>query len=74
MCKASWLSRDFGDDGSRGDLVERHAEPVVQDEGHPLSWSQRVRYEQQGQAHCVGDHGFVLGICFVGGLQERDPS
>ena len=45
----------------RRDLLERHPEHVVQDEGEPLRRRQRVEHDEQREADRVGEQRLVLG-------------
>ena len=57
------------DDG--GDLVERHAEDVVEDEGQPLRRRQRLEHDEQRQPDRVGDERLVLGVDAVRAVDDR---
>ncbi|GMA25829.1 hypothetical protein GCM10025864_35880 [Luteimicrobium album] len=56
-----------------GDLVERVAEHVVEDEGGPLRGSQRVEHELHRAAHLVGEQRVGLGVDGHG-LGDRLPT
>ena len=48
------------DDGT--DLVERHAEQIMQDECKAFGGRQRVEHDQQRDADRVGEHRFAFGV------------
>ena len=46
----------------RRDLVERHAEDVVEHEGEPLGRLERVEHDEKREADRIGEHRFGLGF------------
>jgi hypothetical protein len=50
----------------RGDLIERHGEDVVQDEGQAFGRGQGVQHHHQGRADRIGQQDRGLGIAVVG--------
>ena len=57
LARRGWRPAD-----DRGDVVERHAEHVVQHERHALGGSQRIEDDQQRKPDRVAQEGFLLGI------------
>ena len=55
----------------RGDLLERHGEHVVQDEGQPFGRGQPLEHDQQRQTHRVGEQRLVLGVGAAGRVDDR---
>ena len=55
----------------RGDLVERHAEHVVQHEGEALGGGQRVEDDEQGEPDRVGQLGLVGRVGVLAGGEDR---
>jgi len=54
--------RGRGTVDDRGDLLERHAEQVVQHERHAFGGAERLQRHQQGQADRVAQHCFLLRV------------
>ena len=54
-----------------GDLVERHAEHVVQHEGEPLGRRQRLEHDEQREADRVGEQRLLLGVGLVVDAHDR---
>ena len=46
----------------RTDLLERHAEEIVQDEREPLRRCQRIEHHEQCHADRLREHGLLLGV------------
>ena len=65
------IHRPAGRLDDRGDLVERHGEHVVEHEGEPLRWAERIEDHEQREADRVGEERLVLGICPVGPVDDR---
>ena len=55
----------------RGDLVERDAERVMQDERQPFRRRQRLEDDEEREAHRIGQEQFLLGIGGVGAGHDR---
>ena len=55
----------------RPDLVERHGEHVVQDEGQPLGGGERLEHDQQREPDRVGEQRLVLRVDGVGAVDQR---
>jgi hypothetical protein len=65
---ASGLRRAVDD---RGDLVEGHAEHVVQHEREPLRRGQGLEHHEQCEPHRVRQERLVLGVRAVGAVHDR---
>ena len=68
---ASWRAAAGVRSTIGGDLLERHAEHVVQDEGEALGGGQRLEHDEQGEPDRVGQLGLVGRVGVLAGADDR---